>query len=191
MLEAHIENTQLNELIKGLDLTEQQIINLAKKVFKISAKDFSKNVIKKANSEYKISQKKLKERIKQFVINDLKIKIFSGFYRIGLTHWRARQVGKIRKGSKRRNKGRGGVEFGAPGAKQFRQGAFIVISKKKDGSAGGKVAFKRVGKERLPIQKQVTDIDEYIEPILESEVNNFYKIFSSRFDKECMKVLRN
>lgn len=57
MLEAHIENTQLNELIKGLDLTEQQIINLAKKVFKISAKDFSKNVIKKANSEYKISQK--------------------------------------------------------------------------------------------------------------------------------------
>ena len=191
MLEAHIENTQLNELIKGLDLTEQQIINLAKKVFKISAKDFSKNVIKKANSEYKISQKKLKERIKQFVINDLKIKIFSGFYRIGLTHWRARQVGKIRKGSKRRNKGRGGVKFGAPGAKQFRQGAFIVTSKKKDGSAGGKVAFKRVGKERLPIQKQVTDIDEYIEPILESEVNNFYKIFSSRFDKECMKVLRN
>lgn len=191
MLEAHIENTQLNELIKGLDLTEQQIINLAKKVFKISAKDFSKNVIKKANSEYKISQKKLKERIKQFVINDLKIKIFSGFYRIGLTHWRARQVGKIRKGSKRRNKGREGVEFGAPGAKQFRQGAFIVTSKKKDGSAGGKVAFKRVGKERLPIQKQVTDIDEYIEPILESEVNNFYKIFSSRFDKECMKVLRN
>lgn len=191
MLEAHIENTQLNELIKGLDLTEQQIINLAKKVFKISAKDFSKNVIKKANSEYKISQKKLKERIKQFVINDLKIKIFSGFYRIGLTHWRARQVGKIRKDSKRRNKGRGGVEFGAPGAKQFRQGAFIVTSKKKDGSAGGKVAFKRVCKERLPIQKQVTDIDEYIEPILESEVNNFYKIFSSRFDKECMKVLRN
>lgn len=191
MLEARIDNSQLQGLIRDLDLTERQILNIAKKVFKMSAKDFSKRVIKRANNEYKISQKKLKERIKQFVINDLKIKIFNGFYRVGLTHWRARQIGKVKKGGKRRNTGRGGIEYGAPGKKQFRPGAFIITSKKKDGSPGGKVAFKRTGSARLPIQKQVTDIDETITPILESEVENFYNIFSARFDKECSKYLGN
>lgn len=191
MLEARIDNSQLQRLIRDLDLTERQILNIAKKVFKMSAKDFSKRVIKRANNEYKISQKKLKERIKQFVINDLKIKIFNGFYRVGLTHWRARQIGKVKKGGKRRNTGRGGIEYGAPGKKQFRPGAFIITSKKKDGSPSGKVAFKRTGSARLPIQKQVTDIDETITPILESEVENFYNIFSARFDKECSKYLGN
>lgn len=190
MLEARIDNTQLNKLVKGLELTEKQLLNIAKKVFKMSAKDFSKTIIKRANNEVKISQKKLKERIKQFVINDLKIKIFSGFYRVGLTHWRARQIGKIKKGSRRRKSGRAGVEYGPPGKREFRPGAFIITSKKKDGSPGGKIAFKRTGKARLPIQKQVADIDDAITPILESEVENFYKIFSARFDKECSKLLR-
>ena len=189
MLEAHIDNKQFNDLIKNLDLTAGQIINLSKKVFKMSAKDFSKRVIKRANSEYKISQKKLKERIRQFVISDLKIKIFSGFYRIGLTHWRAKQIG-IKKGGRRRTNGRAGVEYGAPGNRQFRQGASIYTSKKKDGSPGGKVALKRTTSARLPLQKQVTDIDETITPILEAEVENFYKIFAARFDRECIKYLR-
>lgn len=191
MLEARIDKTQLNDLVKDLKLSERQLLNLAKKVFKMSAKDFAKIVIKRANNEYKISQKKLKERIRQFVINDLKIKIFNGFYRVGLTHWRARQIGKVRKGGKIRNNGRGGVEYGAPGKREFRPGAFIITSKKKDGSPGGKVAFKRTGSARLPIQKQVTDIDEVITPILESEVENFYNTFSARFDRECIKYLGN
>ena len=189
MFEAHIDNTQLNNLVKDLELTERQLLNIAKKVFKMSAKDFAKKVIKRANSEYQISQKKLKERIRQYVINDLTIKIFNGFYRVGLTHWRARPIGKIRKGGKRRKNGRGGVEFGAAGQRQFRPGAFIYTSKKKDGSPGGKVAFKRTGSARLPIQKQVADIDDAITPILESEVDNFYSTFSARFDKECIKYL--
>ncbi len=189
MFEAHIDSKQLNNLTKDLELTQLQILRLAKKVFKNSAKDFAKKVIKRANSEYQIAQKKLKERIRQYVINDLKIKIFSGFYRIGLTHWRARQIGKIKKGQKRRSSGRGGVEFGAAGQRQFRPGAFIITSKRKDGSPGGKVAFKRTGSARLPIQKQVTDIDDVITPILESEVENFYKIFSARFNRECTKYL--
>lgn len=189
MFEARIDNTQLNNLVKDLELTQLQIINIAKKVFKMSAKDFAQKVIKRANNEYQISQKKLKERIRQYVINDLKIKIFNGFYRIGLTHWRARQIGKIRKGGKRRSTGRAGVEYGAAGQRQFRPGAFIFTSKKKDGSPGGKVAFKRTGSARLPIQKQVTDIDDVITPILESEVENFYNIFSARFDRECIKYL--
>lgn len=190
MFEARIDNNQLRELTRELDLTERVLNNLAVKVFKAAAKDFSKKVIKRANTEQKISIKKLKQRIKQFVINDLKIKIFSGFYRVGLTNWRARQLGKVRKGGKRRSGGRKGVEYGAPGAKRFRQDAFIITSKKKDGSDGGKVAFKRVGKSRLPIQKQVDDIDDVIEPILGSEVENFYSIFNSRFNKECSKYLR-
>ena len=189
MLEARIDNKQLNNLTKDLNLTEKQLLNIAKKVFKMSAKDFSKKVIKRANSEQKIAIKKLKERIKQFVINDLKIKIFNGFYRVGLTHWRARQIGKVKKGGKRRKTSRAGVEFGAPGQRQLRPGSFIITAKKKDGSDGGKVAFKRTGSARLPIQKQVTDIDEVITPILESEVDNFYKIFAARFDKECIKYL--
>lgn len=186
MFEAHINNSQLKGLIQGLDLTQKQILNIATKVFKLSAKDFSKKVIKRANSEQKIAIKKLKQRIKQFVINDLKIKVFSGFYRVGLTSWQARQVGK---GKRKRKSGHAGVEYGAPGNKRFRQGAFIVASKKKDGSAGGKVAFKRVGKNRLPIQKQVDNIDDVIEPILEDEVYNFYDIFAQRFDREVQKVL--
>ena len=189
MFEAHIDNTQLNNLVKDLELTERQLLNIAKKVFKMSAKDFAKKVIKRANSEYQISQKKLKERIRQYVINDLTIKIFNGFYRVGLTHSRARQIGKIRKGGKRRKNGRGGVEFGATGQRQFRPGAFIYTSKKKDGSPGGKVAFKRTGSACLQMQKQVADIDDAITPILESEVDNFYSTFSARFDKECIKYL--
>ena len=189
MLEAHIDNKQLNNLVKDIKLSERQLLNIAKKVFKMSAKDFAKKVIKRANSEYKISQKKLKERIRQFVINDLKIKIFNGFYRVGLTHWRARQIGKVKKGGRMRKGGRGGVEYGAPGQRQFRAGAFIYTSKKKDGSPGGKVAFKRTTNARLPIQKQVTDIDETITPILESEVDNFYNTFTARFDRECIKYL--
>lgn len=189
MFEARIDNSQLADLTKNLELTGRQLNNIAVKVFKLSAKDFSKKVIKRANSEQKISIKKLKQRIKQFVINDLKIKIFNGFYRVGITNWRARQLGKVRKGGKRRSSGRKGVEYGAPGARKFRQDAFIMTSKKKDGSDGGKVAFKRVGKSRLPIQKQVDDIDEVIAPILESEVENFYSIFAAKFEKECRKYI--
>jgi len=189
MLEVRIDNNQLNALIKDLELSQRQILNIAKKVFKRSAKDFSKNVINKANNEHKIAKAKLKERIRQFVINDLKIKIFSGFYRIGITHWRARQLGKPRKGSKRRNTTRGGVEFGGPSKRQFIKSAFIVNSKRKDGSAGNRIAFKRVGKSRLPIAKQVAEIDDIITPILENEVDTFYKIFASNFDRECIKYL--
>ena len=189
MLEAHIDNTQLNNLVKDLELTNVQILNLAKKVFKMSAKDFAKKVIKRANNEYQISQKKLKERIRQYVINDLTIKIFNGFYRVGLTHWRARQIGKVKKGGRRRISTRAGVEFGAASKRELRPGAFIITSKKKDGSPGGKVAFKRTGNARLPIQKQVTDIDDVITPILEAEVENFYNTFSARFDRECIKYL--
>ena len=81
------------------------------------------------------------------------------------------------------------MEFGTAGQRQFRPGAFIYTSKKKDGSPGGKVAFKRTGSARLPIQKQVADIDDAITPILEFEVDNFYSTFSARFDKECIKYL--
>lgn len=189
MLEARIDNNQLRELTKNLELTERRLQNLAVKVFKASAKDFSNKVIKRASNEQKISIKKLKQRIKQFVISDLKIKVFNGLFRVGITNWRARQIGKVRKGGKIRKGGRKGVEYGAPGAKKFRENAFIITSKKKDGSPGGKVAFKRVGKDRLPIQKQVDDIDVVIEPILESEIENFFNIFTDRFNKECSKYI--
>ena len=36
MFEAHIDNTQLNNLVKDLELTERQLLNIAKKVFKMS-----------------------------------------------------------------------------------------------------------------------------------------------------------
>lgn len=190
MFEARIENSQLNELTRGLELSVRQLNNIAVKVFKASAKDFSKKVIKRANTEQKISIKKLKQRIKQFVINDLKIKIFNGLYRVGLTNWAARQVGKRATSKRKKTGGRKGVSYGAPGAKRFREDAFIITSRRKDGSPGGKVAFKRQGRERLPIVKQVDDIDGVITPILESEVENFYSIFASRFDKECLKYLK-
>lgn len=188
MFEAHIDRTQLANLTKDIQLSQRKLLSLATKVFKMSAKDFSKKVIKRVNTEQKISQKKLKQRIKQFVINDLRIKIFSGFYRVGITNWNAKQVGK-RKKNKKQKSSRGGVEFGAPGFRQFRQGAFIVHSKKKDGTAGRKVAFKRMGKEPLPIEKQVADINYVVEPVLIDEVDNFYSIFSARFNKEVEKVL--
>ena len=38
MFEAHIDNTQLNNLVKDLELTERQLLNIAKKVFKMRAK---------------------------------------------------------------------------------------------------------------------------------------------------------
>lgn len=190
MFEARIDNNQLQELTKELDLTERKLHNMAVRVFKTSAKDFSKKVIKRANTEQKISIKKLKQRIKQFVINDLKIKIFSGLYRVGITNWAARQIGKAKSGRKRKSGGRAGVSYGAPGAKRFRESAFIITSKRKDGSDGGKVAFKRQGRERLPIVKQVDDIDSVITPILESEVENFYSIFAARFNKEYLKYVR-
>lgn len=190
MFEARIDNNQLNNLTKELELTERQIHNIAVRVFKASAKDFSNKVIKRANTEQKISKKKLKQRIKQFVINDLKIKIFNGFYRVGITNWAARQLGKVKAGRKRKTGGRKGVTYGAPGAKRFREDAFIITSKRKDGSDGGKVAFKRLGRERLPIIKQVDDIDDVITPILESEIENFYTIFASRFNKEYIKHIK-
>lgn len=187
MFEAKIENYQLKELIKELQLTERNLHNLSVKVFKSAAKDFSNKVIKRANAEQKISIKKLKQRIKQYVINDLKIKIFSGFFRVGVTNWAARQLGKRKAGQKRKTGGRKGVEYGAPGAKRFIENAFIVNSKRKDGSTGGKIAFKRIGRARLPVAKQVDNIDDVITPILESEVEEFYNIFAFRFKKECLK----
>lgn len=190
MFEARIDNNQLKELTRELELTERKLHNIAVRVFKTSAKDFSKKVIKRANTEQKISIKKLKQRIKQYVINDLKIKIFNGLFRVGITNWAARQIGKAKPGRKRTTGGRKGVSYGAPGAKRFRENAFIITSKRKDGSDGGKVAFKRQGRERLPIVKQVDDIDGVITPILESEVENFYSIFASRFNKECLKYIK-
>ena len=54
MLEARIDNNQLRELTKNLELTERRLQNLAVKVFKASAKDFSNKVIKRASNEQKI-----------------------------------------------------------------------------------------------------------------------------------------
>ena len=52
MFEARIDNTQLKELTKELELDQRKLNNIAVKVFKASAKDFSKKVIKRANAEH-------------------------------------------------------------------------------------------------------------------------------------------
>ena len=202
MLEAYIDSVQLRRLNYELNLTASELSKIVTKAFKTCAKNFSNNVIKTVNEYYGISKKKLKQRIRQYIIDDLKIKIFSGFYRTGLTNWKARKTTK-------------GVTYGKP-VRKLRKSAFITTMPE-----GGRIAVKRTGVFHKPskgryankiyrrngakhrkgepyqveeLQKQVTEngeIESVIEPILEAETKKFYQLFKKTFDNEVQKYLKN
>ena len=122
MLEVSINDVQLKQLNRELELTGRELLKIATKAFKSSAKNFTKNAIKTIKKNYGIADKKLRQRIRQYVIDDLKIKIFAGFYRTGLTNWQARKTKR-------------GVTYGRP--RRLRKGAFIARMPE-----GGKIAVK-------------------------------------------------
>ncbi len=201
MLEASINDIQLKQLNRDLELTGRELLKIATRAFKTSAKNFTKNAIKIIKKNYGIADKKLRQRIRQYVIDDLKIKIFAGFYRTGLTNWQARKTKR-------------GVTYGRP--RRLRKGAFIARMPE-----GGKIAVKRTGQYHTPskgryankvyqrntakhkkgepykveiLEKQVTEnneIENVVMPILQNETENFYKIFKKSFESEVNKYLRN
>lgn len=201
MLEIDIDWNQLKKLNRELELTGKDLIKIATKAFKTSAKNFTKNVIKNVRKNNGITEKKLKQRIRQYILSDLKIKIFAGFYRTGITNWQARKTKQ-------------GVSYGKP-IRKLRKGAFIATMPE-----GGKIAVKRTGIFKSPskgryankfyqrngknhkkgepyqveiLEKQVTEnneIENAIEPILIAETESFYQVFSKTFDNEAGKYLR-
>lgn len=186
MLEYEINDIQLKYLNRQLELYGRNLIKVATKAFKASAKNFVKNVISTIKKNNGITDKKLKQRIRQYVLSDLKIKIFAGFYRTGITNWKARQTKQ-------------GVTYGKP-VRKLRKSAFLATMPE-----GGKLAVKRTGeykiaskgrykgKKREILQKQVTEnneIENIIEPILKAETKHFYTVFNKIFDKEVNKFLK-
>ena len=202
MLEIGIDSVQLSRLNTELELTMRDLLKIATRSFKTCAKNFTKNAIKSVKKSFGIADKKLRQRIRQYVINDLKIKIFAGFYRTGLTNWQARSTKR-------------GVTYGKP-VRKLRKGAFIARMPE-----GGRIAVKRTGKYHTPtkgqyankfyqrntakhkkgdpyqveiLEKQVTEnneIESVIQPILEAETKNFYTTFKKAFENEVNKYLKN
>lgn len=201
MLEFEIDSAQVNNLNKQLDIDGRALLKIATKAFKASAKNFTKNAIKEVRKYSGIADKKLRQRIRQYILNDLKVKIFAGFYRTGITNWQARKTKQ-------------GVSYGKP-VRKLRKGAFIAVMPE-----GGRIAVKRTGVFKEPtkgryankfykrngknhkkgepykvevLEKQVTEnneIESIIEPILKTETEKFYETYNKSFDKEVGKYLR-
>ena len=184
-LKIYIDKSQINAVIKDLNLTYMQAKNLAQKTFKRAVNEFYKRVLSRVNREGDLKKNKAKQRIKKYVFNNMTGKLFNGLFNIGLTNWK----------NARENKR--GVSYKYGGETRTRKGAFIRTMPE-----GGEIAVRRTGKyniatkgsykgkRREMLEKQVEDPLPIFEQILQDEMDNFLNDFINAYSKELDKIVK-
>lgn len=182
-VKVRIENAQITKLNRDLKLEGKALEKAGSNAFKNAGKTFVKLASDNLSKKFDMTKKVIRSRIKSYVVNVMKVKVFAGLYRLGLTRWSAREV-------------KTGVSYGASGQRQIREHAFIVKASQKSSS---RVAFKRTGsfktaskgryegQKREKLEKQVTDIDDLFLPELEKLSTEFSEMFEKEFNKEARK----
>ena len=167
-IEIKIEKSEIENLKNFFRATQKQL-NTASFVALSQTITWAKNqLVKRVAAKMKLQPKPFTEkngkgtaRILTHINEDNKsATCWFGLYRISVARFKPRQVGKVAKGRKRRKNTRAGVVAGLGGS-VFRQGAFLMKLRKKDGSSAV-IPFQvmnRIGKKRLPIKKEVIAYD--------------------------------
>ena len=173
-----VHDAEITRVNKDLKLEGQTIRRIEEKAFNQAGKKFLKFAVENLSKKYSFTKRVLKDRIKLYMLNALKAKVFGGLWRLGLTRWKAKKTKK-------------GVTYGASGRRQLREHAFIVKASKKSNS---KVAFKRTGefsiaskgryagKKREKLEKQYADIDDLFIKELDDLSGQFFGIFEREFN---------
>lgn len=164
VVEIKIEKSQINGLNSYFKATSKQL-NRASEVALSETIKWAKNqMVKRVAAAMSLQAKPFTQpngkgtaRIHWSVNKaDKSARFWFGLYRISVARFNPRQVGKTKKGRKRKKNAKAGVVAGLKSS-IFCEGAFLMPLKKKDGSKPvvPYQVMKRVGKKRLPIEKEV------------------------------------
>lgn len=167
MIEANIDKTEIEKLQKFFNATTKQLNSASNYALSDTIKWIRTQLVRRTAKESFIQQKPLTEKTSKGTARvhssvDKKNKtarLWFGTYKISLARLKPRQIGKG--GSNKRKSSRAGVVAGLGGS-IFRQGAFLMPIRKRSGEAAivPYQVMKRVGKDRLPIKKEVFDYSE-------------------------------
>jgi len=182
MIEAKIDKEEIEKLRAFFDANQKELDKASNYALRATITWLKNQLVKRTAKESRIQQKPLTEKTSKgtsriWISTNKKEKsarLWFGVRRISLARLKPKQYGKAEKGKKRRKSSKAGVGAGLNHS-IFREGAFLMPIRKKDGSAAI-VPFqvmKRIGRERLPIEKQVFDYGETalnVEQQLQGEV---------------------
>lgn len=170
MIEAKIDKEEIEKLRAFFNATQKQLDNAIYYTLKSTAQWLKSQLIKGTAKESRIQQKPLTEKTSKGTSRfwsevdkkEQSARLWFGTRRISLARLNPKQYGKKTKGRKKgRKASKAGVSAGVGGS-IFREGAFLMPIRKKDGSAAivPYQVMKRVGRERLPLEKQVFDYSD-------------------------------
>lgn len=169
MIEAKIDREEIEKLRAFFDANQKELDKASNYALSSSIKWLKNQLVKRTAKESRIQQKPLTEKTSKGTSRiwtstnkkEKTARLWFGVRRISLARLNPKQYGKIEKRRKRRKSTKSGVAAGLNHS-IFREGAFLMPIKRKDGSSAI-VPFqvmKRIGRERLPIEKQVFDYGE-------------------------------
>jgi hypothetical protein len=169
MLDFAIDSSQLNRLALDLAATEDQAVKALRRTLNRMAAWLRVRSIKGLSSQLQIQQKVLRRRLKAVKFKQLAeggvSKVWYGLNPVDLIWLGAKQTGA-------------GV--------QAQGGRFVVGAFKRRGKNGKEQVFKRVGRARLPIEKQSAAIEKPAEQYLEKGL-----IGSAAFEAQFWKTFEH
>ncbi len=169
MLNLQIDAAGVNQLALNLAATEQQAKKALRSTLNKMAAWVRTRSMKGMSKALQIQQKIIRRRLKAVKFRDTPdggaAKVWFGLNPVGMIYLGAKQTSS-------------GVS--AQGGRQVK-GAFIA-----QGKGGGRQVFKRVGKARLPIQKQTAKIQQPSEQYIEKGV-----LTSAEFEAQFWKTFEH
>lgn len=169
LIDLHINAEGLQRLALELSATEAQVNKALNSTLIKMANWLRSKSIKGLSQHLAVPQKVVRTRLKSFKIqrkaNGSEITVWYGLDPISLIHLRAKQSSD------------GVRAYGG----RFVKSAFIA-----NGKNGKPPAFKRAGKERLPLVKQVVDVADKANPYIEDQL-----VGSAEFEAQFMKLFEH
>lgn len=166
LVNLEVSTLGIERLVLDLNATEKQAEKALRSTLVKMASWLRTRSVRGLSKELEIQQKVLRRRLKAFRLkksaDGANITVWYGLDPVALIYLGARQTSS-----------------GVTAGRHKRKSAFIA-----KGSNGNKQVFKRRGKARLPIDKQVLDINNKAETFLEDRL-----IGSSEFETYFMTVL--
>lgn len=170
-IDLEIDAQNLQQVVDELSANEAQIKRALNSTLSKMADWLKAKSVKGLSAELKIQQNILRRRIRRFnmVRNSTgsEIRVFYGLDPISLIYLNPKKSGR-------------GIKVGTG---RFVSGAFIAPA---PNAYIGKQVFKRVGKARLPIKKQVADIKDQSDVYIEDEL-----LGTAEFDAQFLKFFEH
>lgn len=168
MLKIDIKTSDIERLIKDLDVDEKETIKALKMALRQTSTALKTLSLRELSKASGIQQKILRPRIKTSVREQgLSAVIWYGLNPVGLIRLNPRQ-------------NKSGVQAG----KIFRKSAFLVSIKSKTGNLKQQV-FRRLSDKRLPIEKQTVDVERIASRLVEDIIEkNYFEILFKKMEQQ-------